>query len=552
MTFKARIVLEWLATFLSMPKTHFLRSRMTASSCVMTYKVQLSDRQKESDLSKTDVSFESTMNRNSTSHTSTTNSTRYDVHAEKERRRKVMLCCWAIIIPFILMSAAAIGVATAFVFYGVDNHKKKKNDTVIRDEIKKIMNDTSTKSPAASSSNSTTTPPTRSPVSVSTAAPVATAPTASTPSSCFFCNTSSSTVPPALYKALMDDAIVPPSIRETLINSNNTTNSDCTHQALQFMAVNDTAVVTSPNVTASRLRQRFALAVLYCVWEGRKWKPATSNRKTGNDRDEHEDDGKLHWNDPDWHECDWVQNVVGADPCDDNERIRALTLDRRLLSTTIPVQLGLLSHLRILRLGQNTLRGTIPTELEHMIDLKTLSLHSNRLTGSIPGSVLTLPEMESFNVANNQLTGEIQLPEQNTTTVQQRRPLDWILSNNRLSGSLPSAVAALPIRRFRVDYNRFSGTIPAFKDTLAELIVHDNYFTGMVPVESLVAAAKANRLEKVKFFHNNGLTGNLTKLCEYKGKNRFTKLSIDQEQQTSMTCSCCDAAGRKHSFSRLV
>ena len=75
--------------------------------------------------------------------------------------------------------------------------------------------------------------------------------------------------------------------------------------------------------------------------------------------------------------------------------LRYLHLSDNYLNSTIPRELGNLSELKYLFLDRNDLSGTIPSELGLLSRLQLLDFgsRSNKLTGSVPDEVCALPEV---------------------------------------------------------------------------------------------------------------------------------------------------------------
>ncbi|RCV24520.1 hypothetical protein SETIT_5G091400v2 [Setaria italica] len=113
--------------------------------------------------------------------------------------------------------------------------------------------------------------------------------------------------------------------------------------------------------------------------------------------------------------------------------LKLLFLARNALSGPIPPSLGALYRLYRLDLSFNNLSGVVPPELGHLDRLLTLRLESNRLTGGI--DAVALPRLQEFNV-----------------------------SNNLMSGRIPSAVAAFPAAAFDGNVGLCGAPLPPCKD----------------------------------------------------------------------------------------
>ena len=133
-------------------------------------------------------------------------------------------------------------------------------------------------------------------------------------------------------------------------------------------------------------------------------------------RDELAGKAILNW-DPGFSILEWEGVVVEGTP----PRVRALDLERRGISGTIPPELGQLTELRWVNfysypdhLGpgyswpdstQNLLTGPIPPELGNLSNIEALVLEGNLLSGSIPEELERLGHLTMLNVSFNFLSG---------------------------------------------------------------------------------------------------------------------------------------------------
>ena len=134
-----------------------------------------------------------------------------------------------------------------------------------------------------------------------------------------------------------------------------------------------------------------------------------------------------------------------------------LQIEANNLTGTLPSSLGNMSSLIELNLPFNNITGTIPSELSNL-QIYDLDLNSNSFSGTIP----TLPtNLYEFNVNSNLLTGTIpatlnsvtrlswlcvrlQAPCTQPLTRRTLRLSRSILSNNQLTGTIPSSLSVLP------------------------------------------------------------------------------------------------------------
>jgi Leucine-rich repeat (LRR) protein len=110
-----------------------------------------------------------------------------------------------------------------------------------------------------------------------------------------------------------------------------------------------------------------------------------------------------------------------------------------------------------LNVTHNGLEGTIPLELESLTDLILLDLSNNQLSGSIPSRIAaSLTRLKYLLLHNNVLSGKIP---------GELEPLHSIneihLSFNKLTGTIPDSVTKLSsLRALHLANNQLSGSIP--------------------------------------------------------------------------------------------
>jgi hypothetical protein len=176
--------------------------------------------------------------------------------------------------------------------------------------------------------------------------------------------------------------------------------------AVQWLIRDDYYMTTTTDWT--QLRQRYALAALYFSTGGHnsRWSTAES------------------WLDPSVSECDWFgiscgdDNPTGVGGFNVDETVVTIVdLDAERegeccegngLLGTLPIDLFLLTSLRVLDVGANDLTGTIPTEIGFMTSLTKLSLATNKgFTGMLPTEIGRLTMLESGFFHDTQFVGNL-------------------------------------------------------------------------------------------------------------------------------------------------
>ncbi|PRP86412.1 leucine-rich repeat receptor protein kinase EXS-like [Planoprotostelium fungivorum] len=154
------------------------------------------------------------------------------------------------------------------------------------------------------------------------------------------------------------------------------------------------------------------------------------------------------------------------------QNLEEIDLSNNLFSGTLSGALSQLKQLTYLDLSGNEFIGDIPPI--YSPNLKTIDVSNNQLTGPLPSFNESLL-LGQLNVANNNLSGEVP----NTLTSMQLSSLD--LSSNQFSGNFPP-LSSLILSYCNLSYNLFNGTIPSMNSSqLITLALSDNFFTGNLP-----------------------------------------------------------------------
>ena len=187
--------------------------------------------------------------------------------------------------------------------------------------------------------------------------------------------------------------------------------------------------------------------------------------------------------------------------------LQALKIDDNHLSGTLPAVAWETANLRILDISHNSFTGTIPSQLGLLDRCSIFDVHTNALSGTIPQSFTALTALEFFDVSQNRMSGTI--PEIRATALE-----EFTTSYNALVGLIPKSLGEMMPSLFTVELhnNRLSGTLPsALKATtnLAMIDLSNNFIEG-----ELVDFGSPN----VWYIdvHNNSISGTLPGLvaCE--------------------------------------
>ncbi|OIT07882.1 PREDICTED: leucine-rich repeat receptor-like serine/threonine-protein kinase BAM3 isoform X1 [Nicotiana attenuata] len=181
----------------------------------------------------------------------------------------------------------------------------------------------------------------------------------------------------------------------------------------------------------------------------------------------------------------WRNNFTGFIPSKlgINGKLVEIDLSSNRLTGLIPKSLCLGRNLRILILLNNFLFGPLPDDFGQCHSLSRVRMGQNYLSGSIPTGFLYLPELSLVELQNNYISGHLSNKKSSVSS-----KLEGLnLSNNRLSGALPSAIGKFSgLKNLLLSGNRFSGDIPSDISRLksiSKLDLSRNNFSGRIPPE---------------------------------------------------------------------
>ncbi|MED6121355.1 hypothetical protein PIB30_029342 [Stylosanthes scabra] len=177
------------------------------------------------------------------------------------------------------------------------------------------------------------------------------------------------------------------------------------------------------------------------------------------------------------------------------EELTLLDVGENLLSGFIPSWNGSeFPKLQIVRMRRNMFSGSIPSSFCEFVALKILDLAQNKLVGPIPHCIGNITGMASAYTPSSQANSS-GWGKQDLKQVIKGRELDYInnlkyvvnldLSNNSLSGSIPSEISSLSgLIGLNLSYNNLSGEIPKMigdMKSLESIDLSHNHLCGSIP-----------------------------------------------------------------------
>ncbi|CAK9140569.1 unnamed protein product [Ilex paraguariensis] len=181
----------------------------------------------------------------------------------------------------------------------------------------------------------------------------------------------------------------------------------------------------------------------------------------------------------------WQNNFTGSIPSKlgQNGKLTEVDLSSNKLTGLVPKYLCSGRKLKILILLNNFLFGPLPDDLGECKTLLRIRMGQNYLSGPIPNGFLYLPELSLMELQNNYLTGLFE--EEKSKVPSNLGQLN--LSNNRLSGSLPTSIGNFSgLKILLLSGNQFTGDIPPDIGRLKSILRLDmsrNNLTGRIPYE---------------------------------------------------------------------
>ncbi|XP_062079149.1 pollen receptor-like kinase 3 [Humulus lupulus] len=162
---------------------------------------------------------------------------------------------------------------------------------------------------------------------------------------------------------------------------------------------------------------------------------------------------------------------------------------------------GIITGLHLTNMG---LSGKIDIDaLTHVSGLRTISFMNNNFSGSIP-EFSKLGVLKSLLLSGNAFSGEI--PSDFFSHLNSLKKV-W-LNDNRFSGKVPESLAQLThLIELHLENNQFTGSIPAFKQSVNSLNLSNNKLDGEIP-------GIFSTYDVSAFAGNDGLCGKpLEKVC---------------------------------------
>lgn len=242
-------------------------------------------------------------------------------------------------------------------------------------------------------------------------------------------------------------------------------------------------------------------------------------------------------------------NGIGGAP-----KLKELHLTSNELTGTFPDELfNLASTLEQLFMAYNSFSGPLSTKFGRFSKLTDFYAYDNDFTGTIPTEMAKLKKLQNFVVAENKLSGTIPSGFNNMPALKLFSAYRRLKNGPTLTGPLPSFSNCPQLQGLYLDYNQFSGTIPA--DFLASslntklITISHNALTGTVPlsldsIPSLDIEMEGNRFVALsdKFCDNDAWMNNAVTFfdCDAIMCPPHTYSIYGRQNSTDSACQDCD------------
>jgi hypothetical protein len=251
----------------------------------------------------------------------------------------------------------------------------------------------------------------------------------------------------------------------------------------------------------ARLRQRYALAVLYFHFGGAAWNlPAGTGWLSDTN------------NDVAMNECDWLAVVCSDDDNGNTGLVTALELGPEIpmrMAGVLPSELGLLTALNVLDLADKGITGTIPAAVyRSLTNLRYLDIGNNRLVSLSP-AIAHWSNLQTLIVANNKLYGALPTELYSLTNLQ----VLFVQNNPLASGRLLESIGSWPVMELLdVSITNISGTLSPDVGELTNLQLLGAAFlplSGSLPDE--ISNCRALKELSIGYVLSDGLLGTIPK-----------------------------------------
>ncbi|GAU18615.1 hypothetical protein TSUD_124460 [Trifolium subterraneum] len=179
-----------------------------------------------------------------------------------------------------------------------------------------------------------------------------------------------------------------------------------------------------------------------------------------------------------------------------------MQIDENKLSGPIPLSFAKLNNTKHFHMNNNSLSGQIPAELSKLPNLIHLLLQNNNLSGILPPELSKMPNLTILQLDNNNFGGN-SIPD---AYANMSKLVKLSLRNCNLQGPIPDLSQIPHLLYIDLSFNQLDESIPPNKlgENITTIILSNNNLTGTIPSNF----SRLPRLQKLSLA-NNLLSGSV-------------------------------------------
>ncbi|WJX31156.1 hypothetical protein P8452_19617 [Trifolium repens] len=211
--------------------------------------------------------------------------------------------------------------------------------------------------------------------------------------------------------------------------------------------------------------------------------------------------------------------------------LRIMQIDDNKLSGPIPLSFANLNKTKHFHMNNNSLSGQIPAEFSKLPNLIHLLLDNNNLSGILPPELSKMPNLTILQLDNNNFGGN-SIPD---TYANMTKLVKLSLRNCNLQGPIPDLSQIPHLLYIDLSFNQLNESIPPNKlgENITTIILSNNNLTGTIPSNF----SRLPRLQKLSLA-NNLLSGSVpSTIWQNKISNAAERLQLELQNNQFISIS---------------